>query len=94
LGIGRGFNENNKNKKTEVAGTLLRMQGLDPRRKLTLLKPEGIRRVGKPQLSWLESFAGDLKNMDVRNWRRKYKDREQWRTILEEAKVSSRTVMQ
>jgi hypothetical protein len=29
----------------------------------------------------------DLKNMDVRNWRRKSQDREQWRTNLEEAKV-------
>jgi hypothetical protein len=67
------------------------MQGLDPRRKLTVLKPEGIRREGKPHLRWLESFA-DLKNMDVRNWSLKYKDREQCRT--EEAKVSARTVVQ
>jgi len=62
---------NNKNSKNEVAGTLLRMQGLDPRRKLTLLKPEGTRRVEKPQLGWFESVAEYLKNMDVRNQRRK-----------------------
>ena len=31
-------------------GQLFRMQELDPCRKLTLLKPEGTRRVGKPQL--------------------------------------------
>jgi hypothetical protein len=38
-------------------------------------------------LRWLESIEEDLKKMGVRNWRRKSQDREQWRTILEEAKV-------
>jgi hypothetical protein len=63
------------------------MQELDPRRKLTLLKPEGTRREGKPQLRWLESDAEDMKNMGVRKWSRKYKDIEQWRTILKEVQV-------
>jgi hypothetical protein len=69
------------------------MQGLDPRRRFTLHKAEGTRRVGKPQLRWLASVEEDLKNMDVRKWRGKYKDREEWKTILEEAKVSIRTVV-
>ena len=63
------------------------MKELDPRRKLTVLKPEGTRRVGNPKLRWLESGEEDLKKMGKRNWRRKQQDREQWRTILEEAKV-------
>jgi hypothetical protein len=46
------------------------MQELDPYRKLALIKPEGTRRVGEPQLRWLESVEGDLKKMGVRNWRR------------------------
>ena len=54
-----------------MAGTLLRMKELGPRRKLTLLEPEGTRRVGKPQLRWLESVAEDRKNMGLRNWRLK-----------------------
>jgi hypothetical protein len=48
-------------------GQLIRMQELDPCRKLTVLKPEGTRRLGKPKLRWLESFEEDLKNMGVRN---------------------------
>ena len=36
-------------------GHLFRMQELDPHRKLTVLKPEGIRRVGRPKLRWLQS---------------------------------------
>jgi hypothetical protein len=54
--------------------------------KLSLLKPEGTGRVGIPKLRWRESDEEDLKNMSVRNWRRKQQDREQWRTTLEEAK--------
>jgi len=48
-------------------GYLFRMQDLDPRRNLTLLKPEGTRRVGKPLLRWLKSAVEDLKNIGVRN---------------------------
>ena len=44
---------------------LFRMQELDPCRKLTVLKSEGIRRVGKPKLMWLESVEENLKNMGV-----------------------------
>jgi len=42
-------------------GHLFRMQKLDPFRKLTLFKPEGNRRVGKPNVRWLESVEEDLK---------------------------------
>ena len=68
-------------------GQLFRIQELGPCMKLTLLKPEGTRSVGKSQLGWLESVEEDLKNMGVGNWRRKQQDREEWRTVLEEAKV-------
>ena len=49
---------------------LFRMQELDPCRKLTVLKPEGTRLIGKPKLRWLESVEEDLKKMGVRKWRR------------------------
>ena len=52
-------------------GQLFRMQDLDTCRKLTVLKPEGTRRVGTPKMGWLESAEADLKKMGVRNWRRK-----------------------
>jgi hypothetical protein len=54
---------------------------LDPCRKLSVLTPEG------SKLRWLESAEEDLKNMGVRNWRRKAEDREQGTAIVEEAKV-------
>jgi hypothetical protein len=63
------------------------MQELDPCRKLTLLKPEGMGRVGKHSLMWLGSVEEDLKNRGVRNWRRNSRGRREWGTILEEARV-------
>jgi len=52
-------------------GHVFRMKELNPCRKLTLFKPEGTRRVGKHKLRCLESVEEDLKNMGMRNWRRK-----------------------
>jgi hypothetical protein len=50
---------------------LFRRQELDPCRKLSVLKLEGNRHVGKPEMRWLESIEEDLKKMGVRNWGRK-----------------------
>jgi hypothetical protein len=68
-------------------GHLFRMQELDPCRKITLHKPEGKQRVGKPRIRWRESVETDLRKMNVKNWRHKTQDREEWGTILKEAKV-------
>ena len=63
-------------------GRLCRIQELDPCGKLTLIKPEGIRRLGKPKLRWLASVEEDLKKMGVRNWRHMTPDREQCGAIF------------
>jgi hypothetical protein len=47
-------------------GHLFRMQEQNPCRKLTLHKPEGTRRVGKPAIRWSDSVE-DLKTTSVRN---------------------------
>jgi len=57
-------------------GYFFRMQEVDTCRKLTVLNPEGTRRVGKHNLRWLESVEEDLKNMGVSDWRLKSEDRE------------------
>ena len=44
-------------------GRLFRMQEMDPCRRLVLLKPKGIGRVGKPQLMWPEYFEENLNLM-------------------------------
>jgi hypothetical protein len=65
---------------------LFRTQGQNPRRKLTLHKPEGTRQVDSPT-RWLDSVEETLKTLGVRNWRRRSQDRAQWRVFVKEGKV-------
>jgi hypothetical protein len=44
---------------------LFKMQGQNPSRKLTLPKPEGTLRVGRPAISWLDSVEGGFKTMGL-----------------------------
>jgi hypothetical protein len=67
-------------------GHLFRMQELSRCRKLTLHKPEGTRRVGRPAIRWMDSVE-DLETVGVRYWRRKSQDRDQWTAFVKEAKV-------
>jgi hypothetical protein len=68
-------------------GHLLRMQEHNPCRKLTLHKPQSIRRVGRPAVRWLDSVEEDLKATDLRKWRRKSHDYDQCRAIVKEAEA-------
>jgi len=69
------------------AGNILRMQDNLPSKKITLDKPEGRRRVGRPNLRWMDGVMRDAESLGVRNWRIKAKDRYGWRRLLESAKT-------
>jgi len=55
--------------------------------RLLFLNQKALDVLEKPKLRWLESVEEDLKNMGMRNWRRKLQVQEHWRTILEEPEV-------
>lgn len=38
-------------------------------------------------IRWVGSVEEDMKTMDIRNWRRKSQDRDQWSSIIKEAKI-------
>jgi hypothetical protein len=50
--------------------------------------PDGKKSVGKPRKRWLDDFENDLKKMGVRGWSKIAWDRDAWKLILKEAKVS------
>jgi hypothetical protein len=56
-------------------------------KKLTEWDPRLLRPVGKPRLRWLNQVEEDVKNMKVRNWREKCKDRRLWNEIVNQAKT-------
>jgi hypothetical protein len=45
------------------------------------------RRKGRPKMRWLDDVESDLKKMEVKGWKEKMRDREQWRLVVEEAKA-------
>ena len=73
--------------KLRWAGLIIRVQDNLPCKKITLGKPEGRRRVGRPNLRWIDGVMRDAEKLGVRNWRIKDKDRDGWRRILESAKT-------
>jgi hypothetical protein len=58
----------------------------EPKRALQGI-PGGGRRRGKPRKRWLDDVEDDLRNMEVKRWRKKAMDRTEWRKICEAAKV-------
>jgi len=54
----------------------------NPVKKLTLLRPEGSRRAGRPKLRWLNGVEEDLRNLGIRDWRRRALVGDRWKEIL------------
>jgi len=63
------------------------MQDNLPCKKINLDKPEGRRRAGRPNLSWMDGVMRDAEKLGVRNWRFKARGRDGWRRLLESAKT-------
>jgi hypothetical protein len=38
-------------------------------------------------MRWLDDIESDLKEMEVKGWKEKMKDRKQWRLVIEVAKA-------
>ena len=60
----------------------MRMREQNPVKKLTLLRPEGSRRAGRPKLRWLDGVEEDLRTLRIRGWRRRALDRNRWKKVL------------
>ena len=71
-------------------GHLYREKEMDPCRKVTLNKIDGKRKVGWPNIRWMDSVEQDLKILGVQGWKRKVEDRNEWRCIVGTVKACNR----
>jgi hypothetical protein len=50
-------------------------------------KLEGRRGRGRPRLRWINDVEEDLRKLGVKQWRTKVLEREEWSSIIKEAKA-------
>ena len=50
-------------------------------------KLEGRRRRGQPRLRWINDVEDDLRKLGMKRWRMKALEREEWASIIKEAKA-------
>jgi hypothetical protein len=50
-------------------------------------KLEGRRGRGRPRVRWINDMEDDLRTLGVKQWRMKALDREEWASIVKEAKA-------
>ena len=67
----------------------MRMPEENPAKNLTLLRPEGSRRAGRPKLRWLNGVVEDLRALCIRGWRRRALYRDRWKEVMTAARAQN-----
>jgi hypothetical protein len=68
---------------TKVGGQLSKSDGLNPRRKITVTKPERTRKRQRPSISRLDVTEQHLQIVGSKSLKDKAQDRNQWHGIVE-----------
>jgi hypothetical protein len=76
-----------KIRKLEWLGHVIRMNEIRSVKKILGGKLEGRRGRGRLRLRWTNDVEEDLRKLGVKRWRRKALDREEWASIILEAKA-------
>ena len=70
----------------EWFGHVIRMNEIRSVKKVFEGKLEGRRGIGRPRLRWINDLEENLRQLGVKRWRMKALDREEWASIVREAK--------
>ena len=76
-----------KIRRLEWLGHVIRMKETRSVKKIFEGKTEGRRGRGRPRLRWIDDVEDDLRKLGVKRWRMKALDREEWASIIREAKA-------
>jgi transcription termination factor 2 len=75
-----------KIRRLEWLGHVVRMNETRSVKKIFGGKLEGRRGRGRPRLRWINDVEDDLRELGVKRWRTKALEREEWASIVKEAK--------
>ena len=50
-------------------------------------KPMSKRPIGRPKPRWQDDVLEDIKNMNVRNWKKVAQNRDSWKEVVEQART-------
>jgi len=76
-----------KIQRLEWLGHAVRMNETRSVKKIFEGKLEGRRGRGRPRLRWINDVEEDLRKLGVKRWRTRALDREEWASIISEAKA-------
>ena len=76
-----------KIRRLEWLGHVIRMNETRYVKKIFEGQLEGRRGRGRPRLRWINDVEDDLRKLGVKRWRTKALDREEWASIIREAKA-------
>jgi len=76
-----------KIRRLEWLGHVVRMNETRSIKKIFEGNLEGRRGRGPPRLRWINDVEDDLRKLDVKRWRMKTLEREEWASIIKEAKA-------
>ena len=76
-----------KIRRLECLGHVVRMNETRSVKKIFEGKLEGRRGRGRPRLRWKNDVEDDLRKRGVKRWRTKASEREEWASIIKEAKA-------
>jgi hypothetical protein len=76
-----------KIRRLEWLGHVVRMNETRSVKKISEGKLEGRRSTGRPRLMWINDVEDDLRKLGVKQWRTKALEREEWASIIKEAKA-------
>ena len=71
----------------EWLGHVVRMNETRSVKKIVEGKLEGRRGRGRPRLRWINDVEDDLRKLSMKRWRTKALEREDWASIIKEAKA-------